>query len=306
MFAPQLTTMQRLLLLLIGALASGFAAAQLPNTQVYVFDMAIRDTTITFSKPLYVTGFNARGYNNQPGWVDRNTLLLSVQMPGDDQPDIYKMDIGRKTKTRLTATSAGEYSPKVMTGGRKFSAIRQEYVGQDTVLRLWEFPLDLSNNGRPVFPTMNGTGYYEWLNSAQVALYLVKNPSALAMASIDSDAPRELATRTGRCFARQPNGNLAYVDKSKLPWRILEQNLYRLTEAPALVTETRPGAEDFSILPDGSYLMGQGSRIYRFDPIKSPRWIELTDLRLYGIDNISRITTNNFGRIAIVADGKIR
>lgn len=296
--------MYRLLFPLICLLATLPAFAQLPSTQVYVFDYSVRDTLVDFQKPLYLTAFNQEGYNNQPSWIDRNNLLMSVELPGQEQPDIYSFDLPRKTKSRLTATKAGEYSPKVMGAGQRFSAIRQEYIGRDTVLRLWEFPMNLENSGKPVFKNITNSGYYEWLNSVQVALFLVTSPNALVMAAADSENTQRLAGNTGRCFKRQPNGNLAFVDKSEFPYRIVEKNLYRLDEAPRLVTTTVQGAEDFAILTDGSYLMGKGSKIYRFDPIRNPKWVEVTDLRLYGIKNISRIETNGFGRLALVADGQ--
>lgn len=275
--------------------------AQLPNTQVYVFDIAVADSTVTFKQPKYLTGFNQNGYNNQPYWLDRNKLVVSVQRPEMQQPDIFSFDLNTKTQTRMTRTLAGEYSPKGMGDGRKFSAIRQEYVGRDTVLRLWEFPTNLQDNGRPVFKYINGIGYYEWLNSAQLALFLVGNPNTLAIASVDTDSPRTLANNVGRCFKRLPNGNLAYVSKETPSWTIVEQNLYRLNESPRVVTSCVSGTEDFAILADGSYLMAGGSKIYRYDPIRNPQWREVVDLRFYGIRNISRIESNGFGKLAIVA-----
>ena len=289
-------------LLALALLCSFTLAAQLPNTQVYVFDFQVRDTTVLLSRPKYLTNFNRRGYNNQPSWINNNQLLMSVRVPGQAQPDIYHFDLGRNARTRLTSTEAGEYSPKPIGSGDRFSAIRQEYLGQDTVLRLWDFPVNLENNGRPVFKYLNGIGYYEWLNSVQLALYQVENPSVLSIASTDNDQARPLATNVGRCFKRQPNGNLAFVDKSSRPWAIREQNLYRMDETPTRITEVLDGSEDFAILSDGSYLMGQGSQLYRYDPIRNPRWVQVADLRLYGIRNITRLETNNAGRLALVAD----
>jgi len=292
----------RLLLCLVFCLAAALSLhAQLPATQVYVFDITTGDSTVAFNKPKYLTAFNQRGYNNQPYWIDREELVLSVQQPEMQQPDVFSFDLRNNSKTRMTRTVAGEYSPKGMGDGRKFSAIRQEYTGQDTVLRLWEFPTNLQDNGKPVFKYINGIGYYEWLNSAQLALFLVGNPNTLALASVDTDRPRTLANNVGRCFKRLPNGNLAYVDKSAPTWTIVEQNLYRLNEAPRTVVSCINGAEDFAILRDGSYLMGGGSKIYRYDPIRNPEWKEVVDLRFYGIRNISRIESNGFGKVAIVA-----
>lgn len=294
--------MRILLSLLTCLLCSLILAAQLPGTQVYVFDVTEGDSTVAFTKPQYLTAFNQRGYNNQPHWLDRNVLLLSVQQPEMQQPDIFSFDLSTKNKTRMTRTVSGEYSPKGMGDGRKFSAIRQEYIGRDTVLRLWEFPSNLQDNGRPVFKYINGIGYYEWLNSVQLALFIVGNPNTLALASADTDRPRTLANNVGRCFKRLPNGNLAYVSKETPRWTLVEQNLYRLTDAPRPVTTCINGSEDFAILRDGSYLMAGGSKIYRFDPIRNPQWKEVVDLRFYGIKNISRIESNGFGKLAIVTD----
>jgi len=293
--------MRNLICLFCCLLFSAALSAQLPNTQVFVFDIAQKDTSITFSNPKYLTAFNQRGYNNQPYWQDRNVLLMSVQLPEMEQPDVFSFNLSTLTRTRMLRTRSGEYSPKSLGDGRKFSAIRQEYIGQDTVLRLWEFPTNLSDNGRPVFKYINGIGYYEWLNSVQVAMFLVGNPNTLAMASADSDQPRTLANNVGRCFKRLPSGNLAYVSKLSPSWTIVEQNLYRLTDAPRAVTTCIQGSEDFAILRDGSYLMAGGSKIYRYDPIRAPRWQEVVDLRFYGIRNISRIESNGFGKLAIVA-----
>lgn len=276
--------------------------AQLPNTHVYAFDIAVGDSTVKFSNPLFLTAFNRTGYNNQPYWMDRNKLLLSVQLPEMEQPDVFSFDLTARTQTRLTRTRSGEYSPKALGDGRRFSAVRQEYTGRDTILRLWEFPANLSNNGRPVFKYIAGIGYYEWLNSSQLALFLVGAPNTLALASADTDNPRTLANNVGRCFKRLPNGNLAYVSKETPSWSIVEQNLYRLNDPPRVITSTIQGSEDFAILNDGSYLMAGGSKIYRFDPIRAPRWVEVTDLRFYGIRNITRLETNGFGRIALVGE----
>lgn len=294
--------MRHLLCLLICFAGFSSLFAQLPNTQVYVFDIAVQDSTVNFTQPQYLTAFNQLGYNNQPFWQDRNKLLISVQLPEMEQPDVFSFDLAAKTKLRMTRTRSGEYSPKAMGDGRRFSAVRQEYTGQDTILRLWEFPTNLSDNGRPVFKYINGIGYYEWLNSQQLALFLVGNPNTLAMASADSDTPRALATNVGRCFKRLPNGNLAYVSKETPSWTIVEQNLYRLTTPPRTIASCIQGSEDFAVLNDGSYLMAGGSKIYRFDPIRNPRWKEVVDLRFYGIRNISRMEANGFGKLAIVAE----
>ncbi len=292
-----------LLCLAICLTATAGVKAQAPRTQLYVFDVRMNDTSLTVNNPRYLSAFNPTGYNNHPNWADRNILYASVTLPDMAQPDVYRFDLSNNTRQRLTDTEAGEYSPKKMTGGSQFSAVRQEYVGQDTVLRLWEFPADLSDNGTPVLPGTNGVGYYEWLNNAQLALFINASPNQLVLASTSGDAPRTLATNTGRSFTRLNNGNLVYVDKSSVPYNLVEQNLYRLEEAPRVIAPMAPETEDFILLPDGTFLAGSGSRLYRLDPANGTgTWREVVDLSFYGLERISRLAYNGQNQLALVAE----
>ena len=292
-----------LLCLLFGVATAAPLTAQAPASQLYVFDVRLGDTSLTLSQPRYLTDFNREGYNNHPNWADRNTLYASIILPEQEQPEVYRFDLSDNTRRRLTNTVAGEYSPKPMGGGSRWSAVRQEYLEQDTVLRLWEFPADASDNGEPVLPGMSGIGYYEWLNNAQLALFQVGNPNQLVLASTKGDAPRTLATNTGRAFARRGNGNLVYVDKNTAPWQLVELNLYRLSETAQPIAPMVGDSEDFILLPDGSFLAGSGSRLYRLNPNDdTPRWQEVVDLSFYGLQRITRLAYNGQNQLALVAE----
>ncbi len=277
-------------------------AAQAPESQLFVFDIRVGDTLISLTNPRYLSGFNPRGYNNHPSWAGRDQLYASIKTPDMTQPDIYRFDLNTRERTRLTQTESGEYSPRRMFNAGRFSAVRQEYAGQDTVLRLWEFPTDLSDNGQPVFTTTNGIGYYEWLNNNQLALFMVQNPNQLVLVSSNGDAPRTLATNTGRTFTRLTNGNLVYVDKSTSPWQLVEKNLYRMEEAPRVIGPMVGGGEDFVVLSDGSYLAGRDSKLFRLDPVQGNTWREVVDLGFYGLRRISRLAFDGTNQLALVAE----
>ncbi len=289
--------------LLICTMAQTEVAAQAPETQLFVFDLRVGDTLVSLTNPRYLTGFNPRGYNNHPSWAGRDQLYASVKTPDMTEPDVYRFDLTQNVRTRLTQTESGEYSPKRMFDGNRFSAIRQELTGQDTVLRLWEFPTNLSDNGRPVFTSTNGIGYYEWLNNSQLVLFMVGNPNQLVLVSSNGDAPRPVAANTGRTFTRLSNGNLVYVDKTTTPWQLVEKNLYRMEEAPRLIAPMLGGTEDFTLLSDGSYLAGSDTKLYRLDPKQgAAQWREVVDLGFYGIRRISRLSFDGSGQLALVAE----
>lgn len=294
-----------LLLLLFLNILVGANAQIIQKSNVFVFNLAREnDTTYQLTEPRYVTEFNANGYNNHPAFFSKNELCLSVQMPGDPQPELYLFDLEKKTKTRLTQTNEGEYSPFPLGDGFRFSAVRQTYGRTDTTLRVWEFPIDRLNDGKPIFKYFNNIGYYYWLNSGQMAVFLLGNPNQLAIANTRDDKLTPVATNVGRCFRKMPNGNLAFVSKSSFnSWELKQQKLYGNNTGPEVIAETIPGAEDFAVLPDGSFIMGKGSRLFRLDPrARKVEWREIANLRLYNINNITRLAISDDLKIAIVAD----
>lgn len=293
-------TMTRLLLLCFFLVCLSDSRAQAPASQLYVFDIRVEDTLVSLSQPRYLSAFNPTGYNDHPHWANANVLYASVKMPGMSQPDVYAFDLRLRSKTRMTATESGEYSPKKVMGSDRFSAVRQQFRERDTLLRIWEFPTDLSDNGKPVFSNTAGIGYYEWLNSNQLALFLVGQPNRLVLASTTGQPVRTLATNTGRTFTRLRNGNLVYVDKQATPFQLVEQNLYRLEDAAKPVAPMLGGSEDFVVLPDGGYLAGRDDKLYRLR-VGQTTWVEVVDLSAYGISGISRLSINGLGQLALVA-----
>jgi hypothetical protein len=255
--------------------------------------------------PQYLTNFNPDGYNNHPNFFSEDELYLSVQSPYDPQPDLYLLDLNRKTRTRVTSTPSGEFSPARMPDYYNFSAVRQEIVGRDTFLRLWQFPVDRLTNGKPVFKYLNGIGYYDWINSYEVVVFMVDDPNYLGIADTRSDQVRPLATNVGRCFKKMRNGHIVFVQKSPNgEWLLMRKNPYTQDHAQKII-ETLPNSEDFALLDDGTFLMGKGSKLYKFHPNLDDSWTEIADLRFYEVRNISRLAIAGYGpnqKIAIVAD----
>ncbi len=286
----------------------GAVFAQLDPSNIYLFEMVpTSDTSFAFNNPKYLTYFNANGYNNQPAFIDDNRIYISVQVPGEPQPDLYELDLKAETKIKVTETVEGEFSPELMPTRYQFSAIRQEVGDRDTVLRLWEFPLDRLSNGKPIFKYLNKIGYYHWINSTKVAVYIVANPSELVIADTRSDQLEPIATNVGRCFKRLRNGNLAYIQKSDYQnWAIMEQKISYSglvdDQEPVKVIETLPGSEDFEILPDGTFLMALGSKLFKFNKYRDDDWVEIADFRYFGLRNITRMALSRDSKLAVVAN----
>ena len=304
-------------------------AAQVQPSNVYLFKITrLNDTTYSFKQPQLLTHFNNGGYNNQPAFFDNNRLYISSQRLGEAKPDLYMLDLRNKTKYRVTNTPEGEFSPELMPTRYQFSAVRQEINGRDTLQRLWQFPTDRLSNGKPVFKYLNNIGYYEWLNSKKVAVFIVDNPSQLAVADVDTDELEPVAVGVGRCFKKLSNGNLAFVKKSAFDndWAIMEKRLSSSNksrysrsryssrsrnqqiddesedETVSKIIETLPGSEDFEVMRDGTFLMGLGSRIFKYNRYRDEDWVEIADLKYFGIRNITRLALSSDNKLAVVSN----
>jgi hypothetical protein len=280
------------------------SVAQLPINQVYAFDMERDGAGYSFSKAKLLTAFNPRGYNNQPQWVNNNELYLAVQTPYDTaQTDIVSLSLAGNILTRVTATAESEYSPLLSPDRRSFSCVRVD-AGGAGLQRLWSYPLDRSNQGKDLLPLHQGVGYYCWLSPQKVALFIVSgSDNYLKIANVEDQSSIQLSGGIGRSLARMNDGKLAYIQKATpQTWYIkaLDPVSYNST----IIAETLPNSEDFALLPDGTFLMGYGSKLYSFSPLDPDKqWREVGDFAKYGLMNIKRLAVSReVDKIAIVTD----
>ena len=295
--------MKKLTLVFALALLSSFAltAQDLPTSNVFLLDIEKADSIFLFKNPKYLTAFNSRGYNNQPSFLSKTELLLTVQTPTDNQTDIYLLDLEKKTKLRMTKTPESEYSAKPTPGNLYFSCVRVE-LDEANSQRLWQYPLDRGDKGKSSLRYLRGVGYYHWLDRYTVALFNVATTNYLSVADTRDESSRHLAPDVGRCFGTSPNGRLVFVHKiTDGNWMLKAMN--KATLQTQEIIRTLPGAEDFAILSDGTILMGRGSRLYKFHPVKDKDWVEMADLKNIGISSITRMAVSGDNKLAVVNGG---
>jgi hypothetical protein len=280
------------------------AVAQLPNTQIYAFDLGRDGADFTFLRCKMLTAFNPYGYNNQPQWITNNELYLAVQFPNDtNQTDIWSLSLLNNVITRVTATPESEYSPTLMPDRRTISCVRVD-AGGGTTQRLWSYPIDRSSTGSDLLSLHPGVDYHAWLSDKKLALFMVNGAANhLQLVNSDDQSSIQLTTGIGRSLARMKDGKLAYVHKETAKkWVIKSMDPLSYTNTP--IAETIPGSEDFALLSDGTFLMGLGAKMYALSPSDPQKqWREVADLTKYGVVNIKRLAVSREGdKIAIVND----
>ncbi|MEL6718285.1 MAG: hypothetical protein AAFP82_06190 [Bacteroidota bacterium] len=298
----------RLILLLSSLLIASTVFAQDVESNIFLFDIQKKsERDFAFKNPQYLTDFNPLGYNNQPKFFNSGEIYISVKEPNEEQTEIYQLNLYRKSKSKVTETAESEFSPTLMPDLFNFSAVRVEQNGDQ---RLWQFPVDRLDNGKPIFKYVTNIGYHHWINSRRVALFLLgegENQNSLAIADVATDQVTPLVSNIGRCFQTMPStGNLLFVHKvSPRTWYIKQLNAYDKYAKGEIVAQTLPGSEDFVVLEDGTFLMGNGSKLFKFHPSydTDKGWREIADFQYYGIRNITRLALSDDGKIAVVTEG---
>lgn len=298
--------MKTLLLFLLSLSLSLGLYAQPPNSNLYLFNVQkVGDTLFQFSAPKFLSAFNVRGYNNHPFFFSNTELYISSQSPQQSQPELYSLNLSTGVRTRITDTPDGEYSPRPVGDGQNFSAVRMEFIQGDTLQRLWQFPLSRSTKGQPVFTNIDNVGYYLWLSTRELLLFLVDKPSQLARVDVGNPRKEVIAVNPGRCIRRINGVGAYFVQKStslSLPWKIMKWD-QRATGRSQVseVINTPTGSEDFVVMSDGSLVMGNGPVLYRFRPGVDRNWKKMADLSYYNIQKITRLEVSpDNGKIVLV------
>jgi hypothetical protein len=284
-------------------LSAGMQAQKLAHHDILVVDMSASEGKWKSGQASFLTSFNPEGYNNQPKFFSENELWLTVQKPDDTtQTDIYILNLAGKTVAAATRTRrTAEYSPTLMPGGDRFSAVRVEEDGNQ---RLWSFPVSAEDNGRPEFETIYDVGYHCWINDTSAALFIVgheQEPHQLVTAGTEEQKPRRIASKPGRCLLMKKDGQLAFVQKiTDQIWYLKQWS--PVTDKQEIIVKMPSGSEDFAILPDGSFLTAQGSILYTYSPGRDTEWKEAGNLGLYGVKKITRVAVSPGGKTAVVVE----
>lgn len=273
--------------------------SQIPQTDLYQFDL-VQDSEGNYQviQGKYLSGFNSGGYNNQPYFISDSECLISVQMAGTEQTDIYLMNIDREQLYRITKTKDSEFSPTLTPDQKHISCIKQSNDGSGKQL-LWEYPLNRSNLGKAVFENITNVGYHNWISQRKLALFLVDDPINLSFIELGDENAELFTTNIGRGMRTNKSGRLLFLQK-KDETRYYIKEYDPISKKARIIAETPGNSQDFAFSADGSLLMANQSKIYKLSLGIDKEWLEIADLSIYGLKNITRIAVNGKNQIIFV------
>lgn len=284
--------------------------AQLPNTEIWVFDLKPGRNGYAISNPTKIKIGN--GYNNQPYFTqDGEELYFVSNGKKGGKTDIYKYRFKKKRRKikRLTRTKKeSEYSPMLTPDRTKISCVR---VAADSVTQnLCTYNLK-GKKANILFPGIKTFGYYCWKSQIDLLAFHVPEPFTFKKHNFPYKKHDSLGINISRCIVNN-RGKIFYVDKTdSTKWQIKELNKkrignrkYKFIPPDSVISKTIPGAEDFAFIRGRDLVMAKDGFIYMKKNVlknRSAIWEPIFDLNHHKLYNIYRIAVSPIAnKIALV------
>lgn len=242
---------------------------------------------------------NRAGYDNQPAFLGLSSYIVWTSQRGG-QTDIH--GFLKDGPIQYTNTPESEYSAAITPDGKSFAVVRVE---MDSTQRLWQFPI-FGGTPSVVLADIKPVGYFAYLDSTTLALFVLGNPNALQIADTRTGKGTVVTTRIGRSLQHVPGGR-----KASFTQRAGDKTLLKTVD-PTPRSDGSFAVDTVATLPDSAeyvvwrsptnVITGAGSRLMHMR-LPERSWITLADLSAQGIRRISRLAISPDGNtIALVAE----
>jgi len=273
-------------------LLSTIVFAQLPKTEVYLFDIKCSGKTITVLNGKNIS--NHPGYDNQPFFHPDNDELFFVSLRENNQTDIYLHQIKKNKNIPFTQTPISEYSPMITPDGEFISTV---VVEADSTQKIYQYDVKRKFAGKDLTDE-DSIGYYCWLSKDSLLLYKLTSPHGLYSFDLTTKQSVRLADLPAHSFFSMDKFRflycIPYKDSSEV--RIFNTQIKKSER----LTLTAKENQDFFYLAFLGVLKSEGTKLFRYDN-DFQLWVELLDLKKFISSKITRFTfSKNKKYLAVV------
>lgn len=273
-----------------------------PATDIYELTFDGKIDSLKAAKPVAIAA--EPGYENQPFFTPDGAAILFTANRDGKSTDIFEWDRKSRRATRLTSTGESEYSPAITPDGKGMSVIRVEADGTQ---RLWWFDRS-GSNPRVILSKVQPVGYHAWVNSDELALFVLGKPSTLQHARVSTGAARTVAENIGRSLHRIPGTQAVSFIHRETDSDVWVKRFEPATRAVTRLVRLPEGntERDVAWTPDATLLMSAGTRIHSWRP-GTDGWRDVYDVAAHALGVVTRIAVAPDGRsMAIVVNEPAR
>lgn len=265
---------------LILALITGWrAAAQLPQTDIFLARIQLKNNLLKISKTENITG--RKGYDNQPFFSPDGKIIYYSAQAEDNRVHINAYNIRSKKSVQVTRTNTSEYSPMLTPAG----TISCVVVEEDSTQRIWHFDAKSGERKGCLTENTDSVGYYAWLGKDSILYYKLTDPHSLRVFDLKTAEDNWLCDKPARSFRRVDKRTMFYVIREEKQNIVMLYDLL-LKKATLHATDVR-GNEDYVWLPGTGLVKSEGAKLLRYSA-DTKVWVELADFTGAGIKKISR------------------
>jgi hypothetical protein len=298
--------MMKIKSILFLSLFTGLCRAQMPETDIWLYEIKKTPTGIILHKGMNIT--NRPGYDNQPYFSPDGKLLYFVSVKEDKQADVYSYSIGNKKTLQLTRTPESEYSPTVTPDKKSLACVVVLSDSSQIILAL-----NIKNGYASTYPdhktkfedqqisAFDSVGYFSFLNADTVLYYKLSDPHSLRARSISKGNDVLIAENITRAFRPAAKNKFFYVVKEEKVNKVrLYDILLKKSEEYAIAKTEN---EDFIWDKGLGLIKSDGSKLLRYNAdLKT--WVELGDFSAAGISKITRFALSPNGRFLAIVSNK--
>lgn len=274
------------------------AQSDLPNTDIYLVNFKLIDTTLTISA---VTPISAgKFYDNQPCFsFDGLNILYSTVQEGVNT-DIYMYSTqGNTAYAFYESYNEGEFWPQYTPDGLGYSLVIKSADGKQM---LWKHFND-ARTPLCITPKFNDVGNYCWIGDDYVAFRRETKSPLLLVMNIKTGETKTIADKVGTSLGKVPGEKAFYYlkhqdDKSYLMKYNIENG------STTQLTEVFKGVEDFCTTVYGDIWVAYEGAIYAY-MIGNNRWYKIHEFNNEILSKTYRIALNRaMNQMALVVKTK--
>jgi hypothetical protein len=277
------------LFLTIIILISFEAKAQMPSTDIWLFDITLNGNSAALSNPVNMT--SNPGYDNQPSF-DEKTGKIFYTSDVKGQTDIFSYDLKTGSKTQITKTLTSEYSPS-----QKGKDLIVLMVEKDSSQRIWSNP---GSKKAKRLTEIKGEqiGYYVFTGKDSVATYILGEPSKLKIFDLKKNTSSIISDSIGRGLKLIPGSNTFSFTRIRND----KAYLYRYNKKSSSIEFiTDLPSEDYEWI-DHKTLISSDGTTFKLKRIGNENWEHLQITDRISLNGITRIAySKKSGKIAAVA-----
>lgn len=283
-------------LLLVNLLLSFIGFSQLPNTDVWLFNLKTKDKKTIIEKGKNIT--NREGYDNQPSFSEDGEKIYFVSIKADKQADIFYYHLGNKKTIQLTKSQESEYSPTIGTNKNSITSV---VVQKDSsqIIQSLEFDKKEQLIKTIQISQLDSIGYFTFLNSDTIIYYKLTQPHSLRYHCISNNEDKWLGNNPIRGFKTVNRNTLIYGLKDSLKVTFFKYDF--LLQKSEKYAESNSLNEDIIWHTQWGLIKSEGTKLLCLNPEKN-EWNVLFDLTTYGIKKITRFNFDKKNKYLVVVD----